>query len=184
MGAGNGRAVLTASEEGEVRSPMRPEAQEWAQGLLLEFHGISRFSSCWPAPHLPPDLVGSSGGFHSRSHTVMRRLLPQPTPPLGTSHLLPQSQALSVWVSSWSQAKERRGRRQGEGGKDTGSDKSSGTRPQGTSSGAGEQVLAEGTHHPRSWKVGMPTRSWHKRELRAGGEFLPQNFLACFWICI
>lgn len=134
---GRGMAVLTASEEAEVRSPVRPWSSERARGLLLIPRVSADARPSGPALVFLQNLVGSSGGFHSRSHRVMRRLLPQLTLALGTSHLLPQSQALSSMGEQLeSEQREGRGRRQGRGrGRTEEGDKSSGTKPLGMSSG-------------------------------------------------
>lgn len=156
---GQGTAVLTALEEGEVRSPMRPWSSELARGLLLIPRVSADVRPGGPAPVFLQNLVGSSGGFQSRSHRVMRRLLPQLTLALGTSHLLPQSQAFS---SMGEQLESAKGRKREEAREREGKDRGRRQVIWNQTSGdvfreAGKQVLAGEHSSPWSWKAGMLT---------------------------
>ena len=96
---------------------MRPWCSERARGLPLIPWASADAPPRGPAPVFLQNLVGSSGGLLSRPHMVTRSMLPWPTPALGTSHFLPQSQALSAWANSWSQSKgQEEGGGKGEGG--------------------------------------------------------------------
>lgn len=160
VGAGNGRAVLTASEEGELRSPHETLKLRVGSGPPPNSTESADSRPGGPAPIFPPEpcrflwrlSFQVSYGDEKAAPPANPASWDQPPPSPKPS---PLEYGRTAGVRAKGRKREEAREREG---KDTGRRQVIWNQTSGDIlREAGEQVLAGGHSSPRSWKAGMPT---------------------------